>query len=445
MNLVAERLLQRVRDQGADEAEVFLSHGTEFTVKVFKGEIESLVSAESRGVGLRTLRERRMGFAYTSELDPDALDALAGEALHNGRFNHPDEANMLPDPEPIVPLEGLSSPTAAGIDPQRKIEFALELEQRTVSLDPRVKRVSDAVYSDGSGHVEIYNTRGLQAGFDRSVAYGVVEAIAEQDSEMQSGFSFTYGRDLDALDLEATAQEAVARAAGLLGARRVPTATVPVVLDPLAAAMILGVISSSFSADAVQKQRSLLAGKIGQAIASDLVTIVDDARLPEGLASRPFDGEGVPSRRNELVRRGVLQGYLHNAYTARRAGERSTGSAARSYKSVPQVGVSNITFQPGSVSRQALLDRVEDGLYVSHLHGLHTVNPVSGDFSLGLTGHWVRRGQLTQPVRELTVAGNLIDLLKKIVGLADDLRFNFAGGFCGSPTLLIEELPVGGA
>ena len=444
MNPIAERLLERSRGQGADEAEVFISHGSEFTVKVFKGEIESLVSAESRGVGLRTLREHRLGFAYTSDLAPEALDALADEALRNGRFNHPDEANVLPDPEGIEPLEGLYSSRLASIEPQRKIQFALELEQRTVSLNPRVKRVSDSVYADGDGHVEIYNSRGLRAQFDRSVAYGVVEAIAEQDSEMQSGFAFTYGRDLEALDLLATAREAVARSSGLLGARRVATATVPVVLDPLAAGMILGVISSSFSADAVQKQRSLLAGKVGQPIASELVTIVDDARFPDGLASRPFDGEGVPSRRTALVVDGVLQGYLHNTYTARRAGERSTASASRSYKSVPHVGVSNISFRPGTLTRQALLQQVGNGLYVSQLHGLHTVNPASGDFSLGLSGHWIHRGDLTQPVRELTVAGNLIELLKKVAGVADDLRFNIAGGFCGSPTLLIEELPVGG-
>ncbi len=445
MNPVAEQLLARVRAQGADEAEVFFSNGTEFTVKVFKGEVESLVSAESRGVGVRTLRERRVGFAYSSDLDPASLDALADEALQNGRYNQADEANVLPDPEAITPLEGLHSPGLAAVDPQRKVRFALDLEQRTVSQDPRVKRVSDAVYSDGHGRIEIANTRGLDARFERSVAYGVVEAIAEQDSEMQTGFAFTYGRDLEGLDLEATAVEAAQRAAGLLNARRVPTAKVPVVLDPFAAAMVLGVMANSFSADAVLKRRSLLAGKVGQSIGSKVVTLVDDARLPEGLASRPFDGEGVPTRRNELVSGGVLRGYLQNTYTARRSGGRSTGSAVRSYRSVPEVGVSNLVLQPGPIDRESLLARVDNGLLVSQLHGLNTVNPVSGDFSLGVSGHWITRGRPAQPVRELTVAGNLIDLLRKIVAVASDLRFIFAGGFCGSATVLIEELAVGGA
>src|SRR5437868_4229165 len=216
------------------------------------------------------------------------------------------------------------------------------MERRATSLDARVRRVSDAMYSDGSGQVEIYNSRGFGASFDRTVAYGVLETIAEQDSEMQSGFAFTHGRDIGELDLEAVVQEAVENAAGLLGARPVPTASVPVVLHPHAAAMILGVLASSFSADAVIKRRSLLAGKIGEPVAAEIVTITDDARLKDGLASRPFDGEGVPAGRIELV------------------------------------------------------------------------------------------------------AGNVITLLKKVVAVASDLRFMFAGGFCGSPTVLIEELPVGG-
>lgn len=442
MTPAAERLLARAKELGAEDAEVYVSSGTEFTVEVYQSAIESLVSAESRGVGLRTFREHRVGFSYTSDMAPQALDELVNEALENGRYNNADEANVLPDPAPIEALPGLAS--LAEVDPQRKIDFALEMERRAISLDPRVRRVSKAMYSDGRGRVEIYNTRGLDASFDRTVAYGVLDTIAEQDSEMQSGFAFTHGRDMEQLDLEGVVREAVDNAAGLLGAKPVPTASVPVVFHPHAAAMILGVISNSFSADAVIKRRSLLAGKIGEQVASAIVEITDDPRLSDGLASRPFDGEGVASRRNPLIAGGVLEGYLHNTYTAVRMKSASTGSAVRSYKSVPEVGVSNLVLKPGTLSREALLARVDNGLHVSQLSGLNTVNPVSGEFSLGLTGHWIQRGQLTRPVKELTVAGNVITLLKKVVALASDLRFMFAGGFCGSPTILIEELPVGG-
>ena len=444
MNPIAERLLSRARAQGADAAEAYLSRGTEFTVKVFNGEIESLVSAASRGVGLRTFSEHRVGFAYTSDTDAAALDALADEALRNGRYNHAEEANVLPEPEVIEELSGLYAPDLGSIDPQRKVEFALEMERVATSLDPRVRRVSDVVYSDGAGHVELANTRGLDVGFERTVAYGVIDAIAEQDSERQSGFAFTYSRDLDGLDLAGVAREAVDNAVGLLGGRRVRTARVPVVLHPDAGTMILGVMGSSFSGEAVLKRRSLLAGKLGQPVAAPAVTIVDDARLPGGLASRPFDGEGVPARRIELVKDGMLLGYLQNTYTARRSGGQSTGSAVRSYKSVPEVGVTNLVLQPGTHKRDDIIGRVDDGLHVEQLHGLNTVNPVSGEFSFGVSGHWIRNGRLAEPVREMTVAGNLIGVLKLIVGVADDLRFRFAGGFCGCPTVLIEELAIGG-
>ena len=444
MNPIGESVLARCKALGAEDAELYISRGTEFTVRVYKGEIESLVSAESRGIGLRTFREHRVGFSYTSDFEPEALDSLVDEALLNGRYNHADDANVLPETRPFDPLGGLASPALAGVDPQRKIDFALEMERRATSLDARVRRVSDSMYSDGSGQVEIYNSRGLAASFDRTVAYGVLETIAEQDSEMQSGFAFTHGRDMDQLDLAAVVKEAVENAAGLLGARPVPTASVPVVLHPHAAAMILGVLASSFSADAVIKRRSLLAGKVGEQVAAEIVTITDDPRLPEGLASRPFDGEGVPAARNELIAAGVLKGYLHNTYTAMRTQSQSTGSAVRSYKSVPEVGVTNLVLQPGTQKRDDIIGRVDDGLHVEQLHGLNTVNPVSGEFSFGVSGHWIRDGRLAEPVREMTVAGNLIGVLKLIVGVADDLRFRFAGGFCGCPTVLIEELAIGG-
>ncbi|HEY9286954.1 MAG TPA: TldD/PmbA family protein [Candidatus Dormibacteraeota bacterium] len=444
MSGIAERLLSRARQFGAEEAEVYISSGTEFTVQVFKGEIESLVSAESRGIGLRTFQEHRVGFSYSSDFQPDGLDRLVDQALENGRYNAAEEANVLPEPETIDPMEALVSPALAQTDPQRKIDFALEMERRAISLDPRVTRISKAIYSDGAGRVEIANSRGLSASYARTVAYGVLDTIAEQDSEMQSGFAFTHGRDLDELDLAAVVKEAVENAAGLLGAKPVPTASVPVVFHPHTASMILGVLAGSFSADAVIKRRSLLAGKLEQQVGAELVEITDDPRLPKGLASRPFDGEGVPARRNPLIAGGVLRAYLQNTYTAVRTQSRSTGSAVRSYKSVPEVGVSNLVLTPGSISRDALLARVDNGVHVEQLSGLNTVNPVSGEFSLGLTGHWIEKGELTKPVKELTVAGNVIALLKKIVAVADDLRFMFAGGFIGSPTVLVEELPVGG-
>ena len=299
MNPIGERVLERCKKLGSEDAEVYLSRGTEFTVRVYNREIESLVSAESRGIGLRTFREHRVGFSYTSETEPDALDSLVDDALLNGRYNHADEANVLPVPQPADPLAGLASPALSRVEPQRKIEFALEMERRATSLDPRVRRVSDAVYSDGTGEVEIVNSRGLQASFARTIAYGVLETIAEQDSEMQSGFAFTHGRDMEELDLAGVVQEAVENAAGLLGARPVKTATVPVVLHPHAAAMILGVLSDrieQLAAGARFEEAAGVRDRIGALIEADrtarAVRVLRGSTLEIVIGGRPADIDG---------------------------------------------------------------------------------------------------------------------------------------------------------
>ncbi len=438
----AQALLDRARHAGADDAEVFFASSDDFTVKVFEGQIESLESAQSRGVGVRTLQEGRVGFAYGSDVSPEGLDRLLQEALRNGRYNQPDEANTLPEAQVAEPLEGLFSPEPQAMDSDLKVQMALDLERKTIGQDPRVRRVESATYADGTDHVEIYNSRGLAAAFARTTAYCVVLAIAEADGEMQQGYAFAFGRRSGELDIDQVAQEATARAAGLLGGRPVATGRMPVVLDPLMAVSILSVLSSTFSAEAVQKGRSLLAGKVGQTIAAPVVSIVDDGRATAGLASRPWDGEGVPTQRTQVVKDGVLCGYLYNTYTARKGAACSTGNAVRSYRSQPSVGPTNLILEPGTASREALLRKGEGGIYVTELAGLHTVNPVSGEFSLGAKGHRIAGGSVGSPVRDVTIAGNLLDLLNKVRLVGNDLRWVFQ---IASSTILIEDLAVGGA
>jgi PmbA protein len=226
----------------------------------------------------------------------------------------------------------------------------------------------------------------------------------------------------------------------------VATRTGPILLEPWAAASIVGSLASSISADAVQKKRSLLAGRLGQRIATDCVTIVDDGRRPDGLASRPWDAEGVTTQRTEVIASGVLRSYLHNSYTARRDGRAaSTGNASRaSYRSTPELGPSNLLMLPGGESPDALLRRMGDGLLVSDVHGLHTVNPVTGEFSLGINGMLVEGGVPTRPVREVTIAGTLLDLLGSVEAVGRDLRFTFGAGFLGAPSVLVRQVAISG-
>jgi PmbA protein len=213
------------------------------------------------------------------------------------------------------------------------------------------------------------------------------------------------------------------------------------VLDPLAAVSLWGVLSSAFSADAVQKARSLLAGKMGERIAAPAFNLFDDGRSSAGMASRPWDGEGVPTQRTQLVRDGVLNAYLFDTYTARKGNARSTGNARRSYRSQPSVGPTNLVLEPGTATREELLRAAEGGLHVTELSGLNTVNPTSGDFSLGATGFRIAGGSLGAPVREVTIAGNLLQMLQRITMIGNDLRWVFQ---VASPSVLIQDLAVGG-
>jgi PmbA protein len=437
----AEALLEGARARGAQDAEVLFATGDEFTVKVYQGQVESLESARSRGVGVRTFTGDRVGFAYGADVTAAGLEQLLEEALRNGTYNQADPANALPELQPAEPLPHLFASDFQDLDADGKVALAVELERRTISLDPRVKRCERTVYADGIDHLEIYNTRGLQAAFDRTTAYLVALAIAEAGEEMQQGYAFDCGRRGADLDLDRVAREASSRAAGLLGGKPVPTAQLPVVLDPLAAVSLWGLLSSAFSADAVQKARSLLAGKMGERIAAPVFNLFDDGRSSAGMASRPWDGEGVPTQRTQLVRDGVVNAYLFDTYTARKGNARSTGNARRSYRSQPSVGPTNLVLEPGAATREELLRAAEGGLHVTELSGLNTVNPTSGDFSLGATGFRIAGGSLGAPVREVTIAGNLLQMLQRITMIGNDLRWVFQ---VASPSVLIQDLAVGG-
>jgi len=444
---IADRILAASSRNGAGEAEAYFQHGIEVTAKAFEGELESLTVAESRGVGLRVFADGRMGFAHTSDLSDAGLQVLVEQATEGCRHTEPDEYTGLPGDPPDGDLPGLVADDFDSHSIEERVGIALELDRMTASVHNEVGRTAGTVYSDERGRTELYTTRGVRAAFEATVAYAYVEAIAERGEEMQSGFSFSFGRSAAALDIEACASEAAQRAAALLGAQRLSSRTCPILFEPWAAASVIGTLAASIGADAVQKGRSLLAGRIGEPVAADCVVLLDDGQRLDGLASRPWDAEGVPTRQTAIIASGVLCSYLHNSYTARRDGTaHSTGNAARtSYRSTPELGPTNLLLMPGERPPQDLLASMGDGIQVTEVHGLHTVNPVTGEFSLGINGFLVEHGAPTQPVREMTVAGTLLQLLMAIEMVGSDLRFTFGAGFLGAPSVLVRELTVSGA
>jgi PmbA protein len=323
--------------------------------------------------------------------------------------------------------------------------MALDLEAYATTRDPRATKTEMVQVGDAVSRSAIASTAGVDAEYARTDAWCVVVPLAVDGDETQTGFSFRIGRALDELETHVVAEEAVERATRMLGAAKPPTAKIPVVLDQFAAMSFLGVLASALNADNVLKGRSLFADKVGEQIGSGPFTLVDDGRILEGPGAAPFDDEGVPSRRTELFTGGTLNGFLHDTYTARRtgSGQRSTGNAKRAgYRSAPGVGTSNFYVERGDLSFDMLLSRADRGVLIQDVSGVHSgANPISGEFSVGATGLRITDGTIGEPLREMTVASTLPDMLREIAGVGDDLRF-FSS--VGTPSILVGEMTLAG-
>lgn len=427
-----------------EQVEAFVARGTSTSVKAYRGEVESLTQASSAGVGVRVVVDHREGFAYAGTLDERVvLDALA-EARDNAAFAQPDEHNGLAEPDGVASVElDLWREGLASVPTERKVELALELERATTSRDPRVTGVRTATCSDSRGEGAVATSTGIRAWGRASSCHLAVQALAVQDGETQIAGGLSVGRDLPDLDVEEAAADAVLRATRLLGAAKPPTQRVTLVLEPRMSATILGIVGGMLNGGAVIKGRSPFADRVGEQIATPLLTFVDDPTDLRSLGADEFDGEGLAHRRNELVVGGVLQGFLHNTYTGRRAGAASTGSAVRGYSSTPGVGAGALAVAPGAGSHEELLGAVDTGVLVTSMAGLHSgVNPVSGDFSVGVEGLMVRQGALAEPIREATIASTVQRLLLDISAVGADLEWLPDG--TGGVTLVIPDVALSG-
>ncbi len=429
------------------ELEVFAQEHRGLTVKAFGGEVESLRYSHSRGVGVRALREGRLGYSYCTGMGWEEVRRAAEEAAANSLYGAPDEHNRLPGPSTYAQGDlGIYSPEVEDTEPARKVEMALELERLTLAYDRRIEQVETAVYSDAVAEVAVASTTGLGGSYRSSDCYCYVYPMAREGDEYQTGFSFDVGVRPSDLRLPGVAEEAAERAVCLLGSSSMPSRRTNLILDSFVAAEFLGMLAAALSAEAVLKGRSFLAGKTGEAIADPKVTVIDDGLLPGAPSTAPFDDEGVPSRRKELIAEGVLKGYLHNTYTASRAGTESTGNASRgSFRDRPRVGASNLFLQPGKGGREEIAREVGEGVLVLQVVGAHAgANPVSGEISLGAVGLLVKNGAPQRPLREITLAGKALEFLARTVAVGEDLRFLPFEGSLGAPTVAIEGVMVSG-
>jgi PmbA protein len=440
---LAEHLLKRARAGGADAADILVAEGTEFSVTVRKGEIETLEEAGSKALGIRVFIGKRSATSYTSDFSSSALEALVADTVSMARVTGEDAAAGLPDE--LVPPEpadlGLFDPTPAALPTEQRIESARRAEAAALAASPEITNSQGGSYGSGESHVVLANTLGFLGSYRSSSVSLSVVPVAERDGQMERDYWYTAGRGLgDLITPEEVGRVAAQRTLRRLGARKVATCEVPVVFDPETAAELLGHLFRAVSGYSVFRNATFLKDRVGETVASPLLTIIDEGRRPRGLGSRPFDGEGLPTRRNVPLERGVLRHYLCDSYSARRIGARPTGNARRGVTGPPTVGAANLYFEPGDRAPETIVGEVARGLYVTDLIGFG-VDLVSGDFSQGAAGLWIENGRFAHPVHEVTIAGNLKEMIRDVDAVGSDLEFR---GSVASPTLRVRRMTVSG-
>jgi PmbA protein len=431
--------------------EVYVTRGTDTEVRAYEGEVESLTSADSSGVGIRLVvggrgdEGSRVGFAWAGSLDPAVIEATLADARDNARFATPDPDVALAEPDGVAPAElDLWDDGVATTAMEKKVALAVELDRATRAADPRVRQVSSADYADSRVEVALASTTGIWSSRRRTNAFLSVDAIAGEGAETQTGTGFSVGLGPGDLEPDEAMDDAVLRAIRMLGAQKAHSRRCTVVFDPRVVSTLLAVVGSALSGEALVKGRSLFAGRIGEVVASGAVTLVDDPTDPRAYGATSHDGEGLACRRNVLISDGVLRMFVFDTVSARRAGVVSTGSAVRGgFAGTPSAGCRALVLRPGDKGQDEILAAVDDGLYVQSITGVHSgVNPVSGDFSVGAEGLMISGGALAEPVREVTVASTLQRMLQSVVEIGKDLRW--LPGLAAGQTLAIADMQLSG-
>lgn len=432
---------------GAGDAEAYAARDSGREVRVHGGEVESLTAATQSGIGVRAWIGHRVGYAYGTDFSADGVEALAARAAAAAAVADEDAFAAPPAPAEFESIAGLSDPGLATTTADQVAELALAVERTALAADPRIAGVEQAVYADSAERVAIASSAGVAGEYETSSCFAYLQALAEGGGGRETGLGFGLGRGPDDLDPEAIGAEGAERALSMIGASKPASRACPVVLDPTVAASFAGLIGGALGANAVQRGRSPFAGRLGEELASEALVLHDDGRDPGGTASAPFDGEGAPRRRTPLIEDGRLQAFLYDTYTANREGRASTGSAARAgYRSLPSVSPSNLIVTPGELPLGGLLAEAGDGVYVTDVAGLHSgVNPVTGVFSVGASGRLIRDGALAEPVREFTIAGDLVSMLAAVTASGSEPRWVPFGGSVSTPPLLIAEMAISGS
>ncbi len=444
---IAKDLVDKATAAGASAADVVVLEGEEFSTTLRLGKVEKLKEASSKGLGLRVFIGTQSASAYSSDFSPASLDMLVERTLEMARETSEDPASGLAEPALLGRYEGdlqLYCPDVADFPAQERIAYAARAEEAAMASDPRIRNSEGSWFESNVGTKIYANSAGFVGGYRASYCSVAVSPIAQAEpgDGMERDYWYSVARSVAALDSpEAVGRKAAERALRRLGARKISTRQVPVVFDSETASSLAGHIFGAVRGDAIYRKASFLTGKLGEKIGGENLTVLDDGLRPGGFGSRPFDDEGIPASTTTVIERGVLKNYLLNSYAARKLGLETTGNASRALAGAPSVGPKNFYLQPGTHSPEEIIRSVKDGFYVTELIGFG-VNVVTGDYSRGAAGLWIENGELTYPVHEVTIGGNLQDILTHIEMIGNDLEFRRA---VTSPTLRVDGLTVAGA
>ena len=440
---VCEQLVKLAKKAGAAEAEAYAERTRDSSVRVRDGAVEELQQAASKGVGLRVIQSQRLGFAYGTDFSKDGLRRLAEQAVALAKGAAKDEANALPRGKSLgAAAEGEYDPAIEAISPEWKLQAARAAEQGARAEDPRIRKFDSTGAGDFLAESAIASSRGAHGESKASYAYVYCSPVAEADGQLQTASWSDTRRTLARLqNPETVGRTAARRAARMLGAKKAQTQRVPVVFDAQMAAGFIAGLAGAVNGLLVHKKSSFLGGLLGKRIAPKGFTLLDDATLPHGIATRPFDGEGVASQATAVVADGILRRFLYDATTAKKAKAETTGSASRGWASLPSIGTSNFYLAAGTKKPEEIIREVKNGFYVTAMLG-RGADVVTGDYSRGANGIWIENGELTWPVQEVTVSGNLLAMLQGIDAIGDDLDFRSS---TAAPTIRFSELQVSGA
>jgi PmbA protein len=448
MQQLAVDVVERALRAGAAEAEAVIREGDEFSTLVRLGHVETLKESGARGIGLRvfigTPGAYRTANTSTSDFSESGLSYMVSSAIDLARVTSEDPFVGLPQADAMGQLTGdlsLYYEDVYGLPTAERIEYARRAEAAALSADPRLRNSDGGSFDAATGHKIMANSRGFSGEYRRSYCSLSVMPIAQTENGMQRDYWYSSARTLARLDApESIGAEAARRTLRRLDARRVPTQRVPIVFAPEIARSLIGSIFEAANGDSIYRGASFWTNQLGQQVASANVTVIDDGTVPGLFGTAPFDGEGLPTRRTVIVENGILKNYLLNTYTARKLNLQSTGNASRGLAGTPGIGAGNLFLQKGAIRPEQLLAEVKAGFYVTELMG-SGVNMVTGDYSRGAAGLWIENGELTFAVEEVTIAGNLKEMLKNVTAIADDLEFR---GSVASPTLRIDGMTIAG-